>query len=84
MVRILRWQSKQRYYAAVLHRDLLGDVIVDRAWGGIGNNLGSSDTVVVPSEQAGEEVLAEIHARRVSRKYQLVEDKKLPQAPLHQ
>ena len=40
----LRWETAQRYYAAYLHRDLWGEVVLTRAWGGRGSRLGSVHT----------------------------------------
>lgn len=72
--RILRWESPQRYYAARLHKDLLGDLVLDRAWGGRHNNVGHTDTVVVLTPEAAEAELADIAARRTSHNYRLVFD----------
>ncbi len=72
--RILRWESTQRYYTARLHTDLLGDLVLDRAWGGRHNNVGHTDTIAVMTVEAAEAELADIAARRTAHKYNLVLD----------
>lgn len=36
-MREIRWESKRRYYTARLSQDLLGDWVIERAWGGLFN-----------------------------------------------
>lgn len=69
---MLRWRSKNRYYAATLYQDLFGAWTVARAWGGIGTQLGGMSTEVVQNEAAGLAVLEDIKKRRQKRRYHLV------------
>lgn len=73
--RILRWESDKRYYTARIHTDLLGDLVVERAWGGLYNRKGKLIQEVVPSLEAAEAAIADIAARRSAHHYSLVFDR---------
>lgn len=75
--RVLRWETDSRYYTARLRTDLLGDWVLDCAWGGRYNNLGGAETTVVLTKKRGEEVISDLHKRRTSRHYALVADRLL-------
>lgn len=78
MERVLRWETPYRYYAARLHRDLLGDWILECAWGGKQNNLGGSDTTALACEADGHKAITDLHIRRLAHRYDLVEDSRRP------
>lgn len=65
----LRWETAQRYYAAYLHRDLWGEVVLTRAWGGRGSRLGNVHTDHLQPDQV-DAVLADLAKRRAQHKYQ--------------
>lgn len=68
-----RWESERRYYAALLHQDLLGDWVIDVQWGGKYNRLGGRETIAVPSLEAGQAQLLDIHRERLARRYSSIE-----------
>lgn len=74
--RVLRWESPQRYYAARVQKDLLGDVVVAMAWGGLHNNNGDSASVVVRDQAEAEATIDDLHKRRTAHRYQLVTDRR--------
>lgn len=67
----MRWESKDRYYVATIETDLLGDQVLTKYWGGLGNRLGGSATVAVGMD-AIEAELARIMRERVAHGYRLV------------
>ena len=73
METIARWESDKRYYTARLHTDLLGDTLVARVWGGLHNNLGNGDQLLVADHAEGQRILDAIDRVRVKHKYKLVE-----------
>lgn len=73
--RILRWESPQRYYAARVHTDLLGDLVIERAWGGLHNRKGKLTQEFMPTPEAAEAAIADIAARRTAHNYSLVFDR---------
>lgn len=68
----IRWETKRRYYAARVYRDLLGDWIVESSWGGLQNKLGNSQQQVVPSYPAAVGAMVQIHKQRRARHYGIV------------
>jgi predicted DNA-binding WGR domain protein len=66
-----RWQSpaKRRYYAARVQRDLLGDLILMCAWGGIGNRLGGTSTRPLASMEEARAALAALAEQRRRHRY---------------
>lgn len=70
-----RWvhPEKRRYYLAELDRDLLGDLVLVRAWGALGSKLGQVRQTVVESEAEGDKMLRAIERRRRKRGYQSVQ-----------
>lgn len=73
--RILRWESPQRYYAARVEQDLLGDWLISCAWGGLGNNNGAMQSMPLPSRDAANAAVDMVHERRIKHHYTLVEDR---------
>ena len=71
---ILRWerQSDNRYYLAMLYRDLLGDLILTKVWGGAGKPAGQEMHMPVHDEAAGLALIDQVIKRRRQRGYELV------------
>ena len=74
--RILRWESPQRYYAARIEQDLLGDWLLSCAWGGLHNQNGNSASFPLPAPEFADAYVQQVHERRVRHKYRLVEDRR--------
>lgn len=70
---VLRWETEKRYYLASLNRDLFGDWVVTRVWGGRSNRLGRISDVPVPDFLAGIDLLNQIAQQRKRRGYQQVQ-----------
>ncbi|MEO6351924.1 MAG: hypothetical protein ABIO19_03765 [Burkholderiaceae bacterium] len=68
----IRWETKRRYYAAKVYRDLFGDWIVESAWGGLHNKLGNRRQQVLQSYREAVGVLLEINRQRHARHYGIV------------
>lgn len=75
--RILRWESpqSQRYYAARVQQDLLGDWILACAWGGLHNGNGNMQSLPIPDKKMADAFVQAVHDRRVKHHYQLVSDR---------
>lgn len=67
-----KWESPDRYYTAILHRDLFDTWIVIRVWGGKGSRRGRIAPQPVGSYSAGLQMLDSITRRREQRGYTLV------------
>jgi len=67
-----RWvnREKARYYQAHLHRDLFGEWILVKVWGGCGSRRGRLHSTGVASYGEGLDALREIAERRTARGYQ--------------
>lgn len=72
--RQLRWETDSRYYVARAYQDLLGDWIVEKAWGGLTNKLGNSKQEIVTSLDAAVSAMTQIRKERSARHYSLVRD----------
>lgn len=68
----IRWETERRYYAAKLYQDLLGDWVVERAWGGLHNNIGNGAQEIVPAYSDAVAAMARIHKERRARRYGIV------------
>ena len=72
----IRWErhteENQRYYFVYLHRDLLGDLILLRAWGGVGKATGQIHKAPVESPEEGLKMIDQIIKKRIQRGYELV------------
>lgn len=67
-----RWQrDDDRYYEAILQRDLFGWVVI-RIWGRVGSRLGQVRTTPLAGYQDGLRLLGEIFRRRAARRYYLM------------
>lgn len=67
-----KWESPDRYYTAILHRDLFDTWIVTRVWGGKGNRRDRIDPRPVASYSAGLQMLDSIARRRKQHGYTLI------------
>jgi hypothetical protein len=67
-----RWvnREKARYYQAHLFRDLFGDWILLKVWGGCGSRRGRLASTAVASYSEGLGALREIGERRRGRGYE--------------
>jgi hypothetical protein len=69
---VIRWETQDRYMQASIQLDLLGDVVVVIAQGGLHSRRGMLRTVAVANATAGEAYIASLHKRRLRRGYKLV------------
>ena len=67
-----RWESPTRYYLAWLHRDLLGDWVLSRWWGGLANRRGGQRHEPVASPTDAEIRLQDIAKTRLRHGYRLL------------
>ena len=71
--RILRWVKQQgeiqRYYEAVVMRDLLDDLFLVLRWGHVGSPRGNSQQIPLTHDDEVEEALAKVAKRRAARGY---------------
>ena len=68
-----RWQSNDRYYMAMMHRDLLGDLLISCYYGGLNSRLGNTKVYHIHNEAEGQDLIKALHKRRVAHGYHLVE-----------
>lgn len=69
---VTRWETAVRYYEARLGQDMLGDWVLELAWGGRRNRLGGRKQRVVDGAAQGSKALQQLDARRLRRGYVLV------------
>jgi hypothetical protein len=71
---LLRWErhADKRYYLIMLYRDLLGDLVLTKVWGGIGKANGNQYHIPVTSESEGLALIDQVIKRRRQRGYDLV------------
>ncbi len=69
-----RWETESRYYLASLHRDLFGEWVVYRIWGGKHNGRGNSRLDRVDSEEEGCRLLETIAKTRGRHGYREMPD----------
>lgn len=70
-----RWETVSRWYEVDLMRDLLGDWVVIRRWGGKGSNRHGQKTELVVDEIQGIKAVEVIGQMRVKRGYVPVRQK---------
>lgn len=63
--------QRRRWYQLELMRDLLGDLVVVRRWGGLGSRLGNCSVHVPQSLAEARTCIERELARRLARGYQL-------------
>ena len=66
MLRQIRYESAQRYYLVRCARNLFGELVLSRYWGGLGSRRGGERHAVMADADALAEALAAI-ARRPQR-----------------
>ncbi len=66
-----RWEhvQKQRYYQVVLAKDLFGEWIVTRVWGGISKATGRITHLACPSYEEATKLVDKIAKNRLARGY---------------
>jgi hypothetical protein len=66
-----RWvhPNKKRYYRVFLSRDLLGDWVVTKSWGGISTSMGKVAHVACPSLEEAKKLIDTIASTRTKRGY---------------
>jgi predicted DNA-binding WGR domain protein len=71
---LLRWErnTDNRYYLALLYRDLLGDLVLTKVWGGIGKATGQQHNTHVNTVEDGLALIDQIIRKRKQRGYELV------------
>lgn len=71
---VLRWErhSDNRYYLAMLYRDLLGDLILTKVWGGAGKPAGQQLNIHLQNEAEGLALIDQVIKRRRQRGYELI------------
>ena len=67
-----RWESNTRYYAARLHTDLLGDLVVTSFWGGKSSRRGGIRNIMVATWREGLDTLKSISKTRLRHGYREV------------
>lgn len=65
----VRWLSRNRYYNAAIQRDLLGDLVLYKCWGGRESHIHHSETIPLKSEAEGLELIERLHRMRVRHRY---------------
>lgn len=72
----LRWEhpEKKRYYVARLQKDLLGDWVVTKIWGGLGSAGGRVVHILCESEKDGVFLIEKISKVRSRRGYVLIQE----------
>ncbi len=67
-----RWQKGiSRYYKVFLYKDLLGDWILTKVWGGVNSRLGNYEHKLYPTMQAASSMINQIKVQRKKRGYHL-------------
>ena len=66
-MREIRWESKRRYYTARLSQDLLGDWVIERAWGGLFNQNGNTTQEVAGSYREAVTAMVRLNKERRAR-----------------
>jgi hypothetical protein len=65
-----RWQKgSSRYYKVIVYKDLLGDWIVTKVWGGVNSNLGNHKHFVSNNFDSAMHLVVKIFNRREKRGY---------------
>lgn len=65
----MRFETKYRRYALRMYRDMLGDWIVCKTYGGKQNNLGGMTVTPYRTEREAMRAMTAESVRRVKRKY---------------
>ena len=65
-----RWETKEKYYTAIVQKDLFGQWVVFCQWGAKNSRHGGKKTIPVESFEMGVEQLEKIGKKRLSRGYE--------------
>ncbi len=68
----LYWIAKTKFYQISLEKTLFDETVLRRTWGSIQNNSARSKTHFVTSDDEITKLVAQIHKKRVSRGYRLL------------
>lgn len=68
----IRWETDTRYYQARPGRDLFGQIIVQRCWGGKGTRLGGMATDLFDTEEEVRKALEQLAKVRKRRGYRIL------------
>ncbi len=69
MTHLIRYESAQRYYLVRCARNLFGDLVLSRYWGGLGSRRGGERHTVMADSSELAQTLAEIARRRQQHGY---------------
>jgi len=69
MPHLIRYESAQRYYLVRCARNLFGELVLSRYWGGLGSRRGGERHAVMADAHALAQALAEIARRRQRHAY---------------
>lgn len=69
MPHLIRYESAQRYYLVRCARNLFGDLVLSRYWGGLGSRRGGERHTVMADTSELAQTLAEIARRRQQHGY---------------
>ena len=68
-----RWQKGlSRYYKVYVYKDLFGDLILTKVWGGMNSRLGNFEHIKIDDYQSALAIIEEINSVRQKRKYELI------------
>ena len=65
----IRYESAQRYYLVRCARNLFGELVLSRYWGGLGSRRGGERHTIMADADALAQALAEIARRRQRHAY---------------
>ena len=69
MPHLIRYESAQRYYLVRCTRNLFGELVLSRYWGGLGSRRGGERHAVMADADALAQALAAIARRRQRHAY---------------
>lgn len=74
MSKSIRYETEQRYYLVRCQRDLFGELVLSRYWGGKGNLRGGEMHQVMTGYQATRQALDDIERTRKKHGYRKTSD----------
>lgn len=69
-----RWENleKRRYYRVIFARDLFGDWVITKIWGGLNKSGGGTKHLACANYEEGMKIIEKIMQMRIKRGYQLI------------
>lgn len=69
-----RWENfeKRRYYRVIFTRDLFGDWVITKIWGGLNKSGGGSKHLACTNYEEGIKIIEKITQMRIKRGYHLI------------